>query len=418
MATNSLIRGKSNVDGPIDNDPPPDGGIRAWTVVAMCHVVGFNTWGFLSSFGVLQSFYVAHLGQPPSEISWIGSVQGFMLFFFSAFSGRLSDAGYFHQTLFVGTALLILGVFSASVATNYWQLLLSQGVCVGIGGGLIFIPALSLVATYFIKRRSLALSICACGNSVGGLFYAAILQNVLPKLGIGWALRIIGLVFVATLIPANFFLKPRRIKRSKGPIVEWSAFKEPPYAFFAGGMFLWMLGMWVPVFYLGSFAKDRISIDTKNAATLLLIINGVGVAGRVVPALLAPTIGPMNLLIPLTFISGLILLCWAGVNSYAGLVAFDVFYGILIGAAQGMLPPSLGSLTSDLSKMGVRMGMIFSLLGFAILIGNPLAGALITTDHGKYLSAQMFAGTSMIAGVALLVAARIARVGWKLFVLI
>lgn len=82
-------------------------------------------------------------------------------------------------------------------------------------------------------------------------------------------------------------------------------------------------------------------------------------------------------------------------------------------AAQGMFPPSLGSLTTDLSKMGVRMGMVFSLMGFALLIGNPLAGALISADHGKYLSAQMYAGSALIVGVVLLVAARIARTGWK-----
>lgn len=261
-----LITRKSNVDGLIDSEPPPDGGIKAWTMVAMCHLAGFNAWGFLNSFGVLQSYYVSHLGRPPSDISWIGSVQGFILFFISAFSGRLSDAGYFHQTLFIGTALQLLGIFSASFATTYWQLLLSQGVCVGIGGGLVWIPALSVVGTYFSKRQSLALSICACGNSLGGLFYAAILQNVLPKLGLGWTLRVIGFVFMASMIPANFLLKPRRIKRSTGPIIEWNAFKEPPYAFFALGMFLCMIGIWVPIFYvsLTMLSEQRLELNVPS----------------------------------------------------------------------------------------------------------------------------------------------------------
>jgi MFS family permease len=140
------------------------------------------------------------------------------------------------------------------------------------------------------------------------------------------------------------------------------------------------------------------------------------VAGRVIPTLLAPRLGPMNLLIPLSFVAGLILLCWAGVKNHAGLLAFDVFFGSLVAAAQGMLPPCLGSLTTDLSKMGVRMGMVFSLLGFALLIGSPLAGALITADNGRYLYAQMYAGGALIAGVVALVAARVARTGWKVCV--
>jgi MFS family permease len=124
----------------------------------------------------------------------------------------------------------------------------------------------------------------------------------------------------------------------------------------------------------------------------------------------------MNLLIPLSFISGLILLCWAIVKSHAGLLVFDVFYGFVMAAAQGMFPPSLGSLTTDLSKMGVRMGMVFSLMGFALLIGNPLAGALISADNGKYLGAQIYAGGTLMVGVVSLAAARLARTGWKLCV--
>jgi MFS family permease len=124
----------------------------------------------------------------------------------------------------------------------------------------------------------------------------------------------------------------------------------------------------------------------------------------------------MNLLVPLTFVSGLVLLCWAGVSNHSGLLVFDVFYGFLMAAAQGMFPPSLGSLTTDLSKMGVRMGMVFSLMGFALLIGNPLAGALISLEGGRYLYAQMYAGSALIAGVVLLATARVARTGWKICV--
>lgn len=124
----------------------------------------------------------------------------------------------------------------------------------------------------------------------------------------------------------------------------------------------------------------------------------------------------MNFQIPLSFVSGFIILCWAGVKNQAGLVVFDVFYGFILAAAQGMLPPALASLTEDLSKMGVRMGMVYSLIGFAVLIGNPLAGVLVSADGGRYLYAQMYAGSALILGAALLVAARVSKTGWKVWV--
>jgi MFS family permease len=240
---------KSNSSN-IDTGPPPDSGVQAWTIVLMAHMTGFNTFGFVNAYGVLQTYYVSRFHLPPSTISWIDSLSAFLMFFIATFSGRLTDAGYFHQTLLVGTILQLLGFFCASFARTYWQALLAHGICIGVAGGLIFIPSLSLVGTYFFKHRSLALAICAVGNSLGGLIFAAILQQLLPKLGYAWAMRVCGFVIMASLVPANFLLKPRRIKRVKAPMIEWGAFREPTYACFAAGMFFSMVGMWIPVFYV------------------------------------------------------------------------------------------------------------------------------------------------------------------------
>lgn len=43
----------------------------------------------------------------PSDISWIGSVQVFLLFAISVFSGQLFDLGYFRHLLFFGTILYV-----------------------------------------------------------------------------------------------------------------------------------------------------------------------------------------------------------------------------------------------------------------------------------------------------------------------
>jgi MFS family permease len=156
-----------------------------------------------------------------------------------------------------------------------------------------------------------------------------------------------------------------------------------------------------------------VKIGNKDASSLLLIINGVGVLGRVIPAMVASRFGPLNIMIPLSLVSGLILFCWTGVRTHTEIIIFDVFYGFIMASAQGMFPPSLGSLTEDLSKMGVRMGMVFSICGLAVLIGNPLAGALITLYGGRYLYAQLFSGAAMTLGVIFLTAARVIKTDWK-----
>ena len=81
--------------------------------------------------------------------------------------------------------------------------------------------------------------------------------------------------------------------------------------------------------------------------------------------------------------------------------------------AESLFPATLASLTSDLKKAGVRMGMVFSVVGFACLTGPPLAGALIQKRQGSYLYAQIFAGSVMMGGCITLMASRVSRNGWK-----
>ncbi|KAJ2989573.1 hypothetical protein NUW58_g3405 [Xylaria curta] len=74
--------------------PPPDGGKKAWLMCFCGHLIITNTWGFINSFGVFQTYYMELLDLPPSDISWIGSITVFLTFFIGTFTGRLVDAGF------------------------------------------------------------------------------------------------------------------------------------------------------------------------------------------------------------------------------------------------------------------------------------------------------------------------------------
>lgn len=102
----------------VDPAPPPDGGVRAWTQVFGSHLLVCNTWGFINSFGVFQTYYVGALGHPPSDISWIGSTQIWLLFFIGTFSGRATDYGLYKPTIALGSFVMIFGVFMTSLSTT------------------------------------------------------------------------------------------------------------------------------------------------------------------------------------------------------------------------------------------------------------------------------------------------------------
>ena len=110
--------------------------------------------------------------------------------------------------------------------------------------------------------------------------------------------------------------------------------------------------------------------------------------------------------------AGMLLYCWIAVKNPSGIILFSVTCTIAAGV-QGMFPAALSSLTTDLSKMGVRVGMVLSIVAFACLAGPPLVGALIERGGGSYIYAQIWGGTSMIVGALVVVMARVAGTGWE-----
>lgn len=213
-------------------------GLSADEDLALCgHFLFMNTWGFINSFGIFQTYYAEFLSRPPSDISWIGGIQVFLSFFVGAFIGRYIDSGHLRLMLCCGTTLVIVGIMTASVSTQYWQLLLSQGICCGLGNGFLVTPAVSVTSTYFARKRSLAIGIATCGSVTGGLVFSAMARQLLPSAGFGWAMRAIGFVQAVTLLFVIATMKTRLPPTKSTRIVEWVAFKELEYTFFTAGMF-------------------------------------------------------------------------------------------------------------------------------------------------------------------------------------
>lgn len=248
----------STVSSITNPGPPPDGGLHAWFQCFLAHLTVVNIWGVVNSYGLFQTYYVNTLGHSPSDISWIGSFQIFLIFFIGTFSGRALDAGLFRITFAVGLALQIIGVFTTSVATEYWQIFLAQGICTGIGQGLQFCPTIGLVSTYFSSKKSTALALAAAGTATGGMIFPAMIQQLLPKIGFGWSLRTAGFLQLAIGLFCLAFLRSRLPPRVAGPLVEWPAFKEPTYVLYCLGMFFNFWGVYFGFYYVSFLVIRRL----------------------------------------------------------------------------------------------------------------------------------------------------------------
>jgi MFS family permease len=413
-ALTRMLSRRSAASSRIDPGPAPDGGTTAWIQVLCTHLTIFTTFGFFTSFGVYQTYYENTLGIAPSTISWIGSIQVFLLFGIGTFTGRATDAGLFRPVYIAGAVFQIVGIFTMAESTKLWHLFLSQAVCLGIANGLQFCPAMALVSTYFVKKRAFALGITAVGSCTGGVVFPIIVQQCLPRFGFPWTIRIIGFIMVFLNIINIALFRTRLPPRKTGPIVDWESFKEAPYSLYCAGMFFSFWGLYFAFFYIGSYGRNVLGVSYQQSINLLLVQICMGFIFRLLPTYYADKIGSLNVLTPFAFICGIMMFGWIGIKSVGALYVFAVIYGSASAVLQALWPAIIGSMSKvpDPQKAGVRMGMAFTIVSFSSFTGPPLAGALIQINHGDYTYANIWAGTSFFIGGSLLIATRFALVGW------
>lgn len=128
--------------------------------------------GLLLAFGALQTHYEQDLlkYKSSSSVTWIATTSGFLLLTSGLITGPLYDYGYLRTMLVAGSLLEVFGLMMTSLGHEYYQVLLAQGICIGLGGGLVYVPSASAVAVSFDQaQRPLALGIVASGAGIGEL---------------------------------------------------------------------------------------------------------------------------------------------------------------------------------------------------------------------------------------------------------
>ena len=178
---------------------------------------------------------------------------------------------------------------------------------------------------------------------------------------------------------------------------------------FTAGFFIVLLGLYVPFFYITAYSERIIHTSADFAFYLLAVMNASSFFGRIFPPLVAGKIGAFNTTVVCLFLTAIITFTWISVESVAGVVLFSIFYGFFSGSILALPPTVLVSLSPDVYLAGTRIGMCFGLAGFGLLIGNPIAGTILNIPQGKFRGAQIFAATTIIAGSALVLVARLLR---------
>ncbi|KAK9452843.1 major facilitator superfamily domain-containing protein [Dipodascopsis uninucleata] len=394
----------------------PNGGLKAWLQVAGSFVLFMNSWGISSSYGVFETYYtdINLSNRSQSDFAWVGSIQSFLLLIGGVITGPVFDKGHFKELLFAGTVFTTLGIMMLSLATEYWHVVLSQGVCAGIGGGCLFVPSVAILPSYFTTKRAFATGIAACGSSLGGLIFPIIFHKLQPRIGFGWSTRVLGFIVLGTQIFSIVFMRQRAKPSKTRALWDKTAFYDAPFMFYITSTFFTFAGVYVPFYYIQSFAMQKHIVSEDVAFYLIAIMNASSCFGRILPNFTADKLGPLNIVLPFAICTLICAFCWLAVNAAGGLIVFCISYGFFSGAFVSLPAPVMISITKNIDIIGTRIGMGFSITGIGLLIGTPIAGAILKTN-ASYNGAIYFGGATIATAVVFTILARHSIVGWHMF---
>ncbi|KAG4302074.1 hypothetical protein PCK1_001633 [Pneumocystis canis] len=387
--TNDKVEVKANV---------PDGGFESWLQVFSSHLIIMISWGVLNSYGVFQTYYKTTLLKTSSisKLSLIGTMLGFIIILTGFFASPAYDRGHTRFLVISGSILIVLGMFLSSMAKQYYQIFICHSICIGVGSGSIFIPALGILAKYFDKKLSIAVGIAGAGAGVGGLLFPLFFQSLIDRIGFAWTMRAFSLVSAIFLLISIIIMEVYRIPHRQTSPFSFSSLSEHKYVIFNLATFFIFAGVYFPYFYIPIYGKSFSSTDFS--AYYVSTINLASIFGRIIPSFIADMKGPLNIFTISSVVLVVLTYAWIGIHNVVGLFIFSVFYGFFAGAIMSLSAPIIAKLSLNLDYIGTQLAVSYGFSGIGFLIGTSLVGLIISRSNDTFFWAQIFSATLMLIG--------------------
>ncbi|KAL2837919.1 major facilitator superfamily domain-containing protein [Aspergillus pseudoustus] len=397
----------------LGDDVPPDGGY-GWVCVASVFWINAHTWGINSSYGVFLAHYLTNDVFPNTSPLMYAFTGGLSI----SCALLIAPLATYLIHLFGTRAVLNLGVFfetlsliGSSFVTQRWQLFLSQGVCFGFGMGFLFVGSVGITPQWFSRRRGLAMGINAAGSGLGGMMYSLAVGAIIPRLGLSWAFRILGiLACVVNLVCANLLRDRNKAVGSRYKAFHLPLLKRPEFLLFLGWGVLTMLGYVAILFSLSNFATS-VGLSPHQSSIISALLNlGQGL-GRPFVGMFSDKLGRINIATFLTFLCGVFcLLIWTFARSMGLVSFFAVLVGTVAGTYWATVAPVLAEII-DLRDLPGGLSITWIVLVPPTTVAEPIA-LLLRNNRSEdyvYLHVQIFTGLMYIAAAVCLWLVR----GWK-----
>ncbi|BEP63355.1 MFS transporter [Variovorax sp. V213] len=319
--------------------------------------------------------------------------------------GRLADRFGVMWPLLGGAVSLGLGYVACGMADGIVAFTLAQAVLVGLlGSAAAFAPLVADTSLWFVKRRGIAVAVCASGNYVAGAIWPPVAQHFIET--VGWRQTYIGMgVFCGLAMaalalfmrarPPCIAVEPSGSALAMGPGAVRKRDMTRPFGLGMGTAqgLLCVAGvaccvaMSMPQVHIVAYCSD-LGYGAARGAQMLSLMLAFGVVSRLVSGAICDRIGGLR-----TLLLGGVLQCVALLLflPFDGLVPLYVI-SALFGLFQGGIVPSYAIIVREHfppAEAGARVGTVLMFTLFGMALGGWMSGKvfdLTGSYHAAFLN--------------------------------
>jgi MFS family permease len=371
-----------------------------YAIVAVSTIILMVVYSSYYSYSIFFDSLAIEFSSTKAAISGAFSITVLISGIISVFAGGASDRfGPKAVSLFCGSALG-LGLLLMSLVNAVWQIYVVYGFFIAIGVGGLFPAAISTVARWFTDKRGMMIGIVTAGLGVGSIILSPLISHFITAYGWRRAYLIIGIIVLAAVLITSQFLKRDPGNRIKLPSDKKAAMKVIPeigrdytYREAIHTKQFWMLAA---IFILSGYGQFSLmvhivpyatgqGISPISAASILSVIGGVSIFGRLIIGGIGDKIKVKPLLLAIGATLLLSLICLEFTHSLWAFIVVGIIFGLGYGGSS-----TLQSLVAvemfGLNTMGTMLGNFILSICIGGSIGPVITGTLFDISHSYSLS--------------------------------
>ncbi len=398
---------------------------RLWVSLALATIGGCGMYIVVVVLPAVQAEF--GLARGGASLPYMATLIGFGIG--GILMGRLTDRYGVAVPVAIGAVSLALGCFAAASAQTLTGFAIAHGLLIGmLGSSATFSPLVADISFWFVRRRGIAVAICASGNYLAGTLWPPVVEHFVGTIGWRQTYMGIGLFCLATMLPLAALLRRRKgpapgvqapraqtegaepretvsgaaaSAAASGKAAAAAAALAPTGAVAAGAGSRTALGlspaalqtllciagvaccvaMSMPQVHIVAYCGD-LGYGPARGAQMLSLMFGFGIVSRLVSGMICDRIGGLRTLLLGSTLQGVALLLYLPFDSLASLYVVSALFGLF----QGGIVPSYAIIVREYfapKDAAMRVGAVLTATLFGMALGGWMSGVIFDLS-GSY----------------------------------